>query len=55
MYFKKFCSHVSSASNAGDLGSISRSGRCPGEGMATLFRILAGEFHAQRSLLDYSL
>ena len=38
----------------GDPGSIPRSGRSPGEGMATHSSILAGESHGQGSLVGYS-
>ena len=40
--------------NAGKLGSTPGSGRSPGEGMATHFIFLPGEFHGQRSLTGYS-
>ena len=41
--------------NAGDVGFIPGSGRDPLEKeMATHSSILAGEFHGQRSLADYS-
>ena len=43
-----------SACNAGDLGSIPGAGRFPGEGDATHFSILVGEFHRQTSLAIYS-
>ena len=39
--------------NSGDPGSILRSGRSSGEETATHSSILAGEFHAQRSLAGY--
>ena len=48
-----------SALNAGDLGLIPGSGRCPRQvngyplGMVTHSSILPGEFHGQRSLADY--
>ena len=42
-----------SAWNAGDSGSIPRSGRSPGEGLPTP-GFLPGEFHEQRSLGGYS-
>ena len=46
-----------SACNAGDLGSITGSGRSPGEGHGNLPTsvFLPGEFHRQRSLMGYSL
>ena len=40
--------------SAGDLGSIPGSGRSPGEGNGNQPSFLAGEFHAQRSLMGYS-
>ena len=42
-----------SAYNAGDLGSISGSGRSPGEGQPTAV-FMPGESHGQRSLEGYS-
>ena len=44
-----------SACNAGDMGFIPGSGRCPGEGEwqpSPIF--LPGEFHGQRNLAGYS-
>ena len=41
-----------STCNAGDAGSISGSGRCPGEGNTPVF--LPGKSHGQRSLVGYS-
>ena len=41
------------AGYAGDAGSISASGRLPGEGNATPL-LLPGKFHAQRSLVGHS-
>ena len=44
-----------SACNAGDLGSIPRSGRSPGEGTGNPLPVfLPGEFHGQRRLAGYS-
>ena len=43
-----------SACNAGDLGLIPASERFPGKGNGYPSRILAGEFHEQRSLAGYS-
>ena len=43
-----------SASIAGDPGSISGSGRSPGEGMVTHSSILAWRISGQRSLVGYS-
>ena len=43
-----------SACNAGDLGSIPRSGRSPGEGNDRIPGFWPGEFHGQRSLAGYS-
>ena len=44
-----------SACKAGDLGSIPRLGRSPGEGIGNpLQYTLPGEFHGQRSLAGYS-
>ena len=44
-----------SACKAGDLGSIPRLGRSPGEGTGNpLQYALPGEFHGQRSLTGYS-
>ena len=40
--------------SAGGPGSVSGSGRCPGEGMTTHSSILSGESQAQRSLVGYS-
>ena len=43
--------------NAGDVrdeGSIPRSGRSPGEGMATHSRSLPGKSHGQRNLMGFS-
>ena len=42
-----------SACSAGDLGSISGSGRSPGEGNGYLLQFLPGKFHGQRSLEGY--
>ena len=42
-----------SACNAGDLGSITGSGRSPGEELPTPV-FLPGEFYGQRSLVGYS-
>ena len=42
-----------SACNAGDLGSISGSGRSPGEGHSTVV-FLPGKSHGQRSIEGYS-
>ena len=44
--------HKESACNAGDLGSISGSGRSPGEGNGN--PLLPGESLGQRSLVGYS-
>ena len=41
-----------SSCSAGDLGSIPESERSPGEGNG--YRLLPGEFHGQRSLVNYS-
>ena len=38
------------SANAGDIGSIPQSGRCPGEGHV----FLSGKYHGQRSLEGYS-
>ena len=43
-----------SACNAGDLGSILRSGRSPGEENGNPLQFLPGEFCGQRSLVGYS-
>ena len=43
-----------SSCGAGDLGSIPRSGRSPGEGNAISSSTLAGESQGQRSLAGYS-
>ena len=44
-----------SACNAGDMGSIPRSGRSPGEGNGKATPVfLPGEFHGQRTLVGYS-
>ena len=44
-----------SACNAGDMGSIPRSGRSPGEGNGKPTPVfLPGEFHGQRTLVGYS-
>ena len=43
-----------STCNAGDSCLTPKSGRSPGEGMATHSGTLAGEFHGQRSLAGYS-
>ena len=44
-----------SACSAGDLGSIPGLGRSPGEGNGYPFPVFfPGEFHGQRSLVDYS-
>ena len=43
-----------SGCNAGDSGSIPGSGRSPGEANGYHTSILAGEFHEQRRLEDYS-
>ena len=43
-----------SGCNAGDSGSIAGSGRSPEEGNGYHSSILAGEFHGQRGLEDYS-
>ena len=45
----KKCAH-----KAGHPGLIPGSGRSPGEVNATHFMFLPGEFHGQRSLVDYS-
>ena len=55
--FSTVCSLVSkeSASNAGDPGSIPRSGRSPGEGNGKVTPVfLPGESYGQRSLAGYS-
>ena len=45
-----------SACSAGDVGSIPESGRSHGEGNGYNTPVfLPGEFHGQRSLMDYSL
>ena len=41
-----------SSCNAGDAGLISGLGRSPGEG--NVYPLLPGEFHSQRSLVEYS-
>ena len=43
-----------SSCNAGDPGSISRSGRSPGEGNGNTLVFLSEEFHGQRILASYS-
>ena len=43
-----------SSYNTGDLDSIPGSGRSPGEGNGNTPVFLPGEFHGQRSLVDYS-
>ena len=40
--------------NAGDSGSIRRSGKSSGEGNGNLLQFLPGEFHGQRSLVGSS-
>ena len=47
-----FVTGKESACNAGDPGSIPRSGRSPGKGQLTPV-FLPGEFHGQRSLVGY--
>ena len=42
-----------SSCNAGDMGSIPGSGRCPGEGNGNPLIFLPGESHGQRSLVGY--
>ena len=42
-----------SACSAGDLGSISGSGRSPGEGSGYLLQLLPGKLYGQRSLEGY--
>ena len=54
-YYKVFSSGSKEfACSSGDVGSISGSGRAPGEGMATHFSFLPGKSHGQRNLLGYS-
>ena len=43
-----------SACNVRDTGSISGSGRCPGEGNGLISVILPGEFHGQSRLVSYT-
>ena len=43
-----------STCNAGDLGSSPRLGKSPGEGNGYPLQHSWGEFHGQRSLVDYS-
>ena len=44
-----------SACSTGNPGSITGSGRYPGDGNAPIPVFLPGEFHGQRSLVGYSL
>ena len=46
---------IESVCNAGNLGSIPKLGRSPGEGNDYSLIFLPGEFHGQRSLVGYSL
>ena len=46
---------IESACNAGNLGSIPRLGRSPGERNGYSLIFLPGEFHGQRSLMGYNL
>ena len=41
------------SANAGNLGLIPKSGRCPGEGNGNPLVFLPGETHGQRSLVGY--
>ena len=43
-----------SACNVRDAGSISGSGRCPGEGNGLISVILPGEFHGRSRLVSYN-
>ena len=43
-----------SPANARDMGSISGSGRSPGEGNGNSLSTLSGKFHGQRSLAGHN-
>ena len=54
MYVPEGLSGKESACNSGNLSSIPRLGRSPGEGNVNLLIFLPGKSHGQRNLVGYS-